>query len=51
MATDRFNYHYFSNWDFHLFDDAPVGRHQSVRWARLVLGFHAGVLIIALLIG
>ena len=43
MATDRFNYPYFSNWDVHLFDDAPVGRQHSVRWARLVLGFHTGV--------
>ncbi|MGA0190959.1 MAG: fatty acid desaturase [bacterium] len=51
MATDRFNHPYFSNWDVHLFDDAPVGRQHSVRWARLVLGFHTGVLIFALLIG
>ena len=51
MATDRFNHPYFSNWDVHLFDDAPVGRQHSVRWARLVLGFHTGVMIFALLIG
>ncbi|MEC8285074.1 MAG: fatty acid desaturase, partial [SAR324 cluster bacterium] len=51
MATDRFNHPDFSNWDVHLFDDAPVGRQHSVRWARLVLGFHTGVLIFALLIG
>ena len=51
MATDRFNHPYFSNWDVHLFDDAPVGRQQPVQWARLVLGFHTGVLIFALLIG
>ena len=51
MATDRFNHPYFSNWDVHLFDDASVGRQHSARWARLVLGFHTGVLIFALLIG
>jgi len=31
MAIDRFNHPYFSNWDVHLFDDAPVGRLHSVR--------------------
>tara|TARA_B100000575_G_scaffold288772_1_gene289363 strand:+ start:802 stop:1602 length:801 start_codon:yes stop_codon:yes gene_type:complete len=51
MATDRFNRPYFSNWNVHLFDDALVGRQHSVRWARLVLGFHTSVLIFALLIG
>ena len=48
MATDRLNHPHFSNWDVNLFDDAPVGRQQSVQWARLVLGFHTGVLIFAL---
>ena len=51
MDTDRFNHPYFSNWDVHLFDDAPLVRQHSVRWARLVLGFHTGVMIFALLIG